>query len=70
MSPTVHCSNLLIAALWQRLCPSLIALLGSPVSSQLAKSSGRSEGQMGRGSGCAAYQSHLFNNQQSRAIYK
>ncbi|XP_042241028.1 brefeldin A-inhibited guanine nucleotide-exchange protein 3-like isoform X2 [Homarus americanus] len=64
-----YCSTLLVGALWQRLCPALVALLGSPVSQRLARASGRSEGQMGRGSGCLAHPGPLFNNQQARAIY-
>ncbi|XP_076031300.1 brefeldin A-inhibited guanine nucleotide-exchange protein 3 isoform X2 [Oratosquilla oratoria] len=64
-----YCSTLLVGALWQRLCPSLVALLGSPASDRLARSSGRIDGQMGRGSGCMAHPASLFNNQQARAIY-
>nr|XP_053639072.1 uncharacterized protein LOC128693424 [Cherax quadricarinatus] len=64
-----YCSTLLVGALWQRLCPALVALLGSPVSQRLARASGRAEGQMGRGSGCLAHPGPLFNNQQARAIY-
>ncbi|CAL4163096.1 unnamed protein product, partial [Meganyctiphanes norvegica] len=68
-SAPAYCSTLLVAALWQRLCPALVALLGSPVSQRLAKTSSRSDGQMGRGSGCLANPGPLFNNQQARAIY-
>ena len=48
-SPPAYCSTLLVGVLWQRLCPSLIALLGSPVSQRLSRPSGRAEGQMGEG---------------------
>ncbi|KAK3879353.1 hypothetical protein Pcinc_016070 [Petrolisthes cinctipes] len=64
-----YCSTLLVGAFWQRLCPALVALLGSPVSQGLARASGRAEGQMGRGSGCLAHPGPLFNNQQARGIY-
>lgn len=47
-----------------------MALLGSPVSQRLARASGRTEGQMGRGSGCLAHPGPLFNNHQARAIYR
>ncbi|XP_047502292.1 brefeldin A-inhibited guanine nucleotide-exchange protein 3-like isoform X2 [Penaeus chinensis] len=67
--PPAYCSTLLIGVLWQRLCPALVALLGSPVSQRLARASGRTEGQMGRGSGCLAHPGPLFNNHQARAIY-
>ncbi|MPD03907.1 Brefeldin A-inhibited guanine nucleotide-exchange protein 3 [Portunus trituberculatus] len=66
---STYCSTLLTGALWQRLCPSLVALLGTPVSQRLARVSGRAEGQMGRGSGCMAHPGPLFNNKQARAIY-
>lgn len=65
-----YCSTLLVGALWQRLCPALVALLGSPMSQGLSRASGRTEGQMGRGSGCLAHPGPLFNNQQARAIYR
>lgn len=68
-APPAYCSTLLIGVLWQRLCPALVALLGSPVSQRLARASGRTEGQMGRGSGCLAHPGPLFNNHQARAIY-
>ncbi|KAB7505569.1 hypothetical protein Anas_00313 [Armadillidium nasatum] len=67
--PPAYCSTLLVSALWQRLCPALIALLGTPVSMRVCRGSGRTHGQLGRGSGTSSLPSLLFNSQEAKAIY-
>ena len=64
-----YCSTLLISSLWQRLCPSVIAVLGTPISTKVNRGSGRMQGQMGRGSGTSSLPHQLFSSPEAKVIY-
>jgi len=66
----VHSNRHFIIFLWQRLCPAIIAFLGSPrVDKKIVSRDDNNVSKLGRGSGILG-SAPSFNSHQSKIIYR
>lgn len=65
----VHCNKHLTTFLWQKFCPSLITVLGTPrVDKNIVTRSGSVEEERGRGSGCLGT-APSFSSVHAKTVY-